>query len=40
MPSRKDTMKFIVDNDLKSQLKGFSKNSINELVLLKLSGKG
>ena len=31
MPSRKDTMKFIVDNDLKSQLKGFSKNSINEL---------
>ncbi len=31
MPSRKDTMKFIVDNDLKSRLKGFSKNSINEL---------
>ena len=31
MPSRKDTMKFIVDNDLKSRLRGFSKNSIIEL---------
>ena len=31
MPSRKDTMKFIVDNDLKKQLRGFSKNSVSEL---------
>ncbi len=31
MPSRKDTMKFINDNNLKSQLRGFSKNSISVL---------